>query len=179
VLKNSSPPSTPPPPPSPEPQLAVPTLTHVNNSLAPSWPTRPQNATRCGRNLSVPSFFPATSPPVCSGPTNPGNSNETNRAFFVWVDIASTTPDNFTIYDEAIKTPLPLIVATWLKDSVSQGEEGNGWADTKLMCIPENVTEPGSRTLAEATKGGAIRLGPLSGQLGWVVGLSLVLGLVL
>jgi hypothetical protein len=124
-------------------------------------------------------FTGPTSPPVCSDPTNPGNSNETNRAFFAWGDIASTAPDNFTIYDEAIKTPLPLIVATWLKDSGSQGEEGNGWADTKLMCIPGNVTEPGSRTLAEATKGGAIRLGPLSGQLGWVVELSLVLGLVL
>ena len=124
-------------------------------------------------------FTGPTSPPVCSDPTNPGNSNETNPAFFSWGDIASTAPDNFTIYDEAIKTPLPLIVATWLKDSGSQGEEGNGWADTKLMCIPGNVTEPGSRTLAEATKGGAIRLGPLSGQLRWVVGLSLVLGFAL
>jgi hypothetical protein len=62
VLKNSSPPSTPQPPPFPEPQQAVLTLTHVNNSLAPSRLTRPQNATRCGRNLSPPSFFPATSP---------------------------------------------------------------------------------------------------------------------
>jgi hypothetical protein len=124
-------------------------------------------------------FTGPTSPAVCSDPTNPGNSNETNRAFFAWGDIASTALDNFTIYDEAIKTPLPLIVATWLKESGIQEEGGNGWADTKLMCIPGNVTEPGSRTLAEATKGGAIRFGPLSGRLGWVVGLSLVLGSVL
>jgi hypothetical protein len=72
-------------------------------------------------------FLPNFTGPInlpCLDPTNPGNSNATNRAFFSWTDSSSTQSGNFTIYDQAIENPLPLIVATWLKDSGIQGQGG-------------------------------------------------------
>ncbi|KAL2073538.1 hypothetical protein VTL71DRAFT_10864 [Oculimacula yallundae] len=66
-------------------------------------------------------------------------------------------PNNFTTYDEALRNPQPLIVATWLKEKPDRidWQQGYNFVDTKLVCIPANATTPNSRTVAEALKTGA------------------------
>jgi hypothetical protein len=92
-------------------------------------------------------------------PDNLGNSNASADAFFGWGKEA-TDLDNFTHYDQAIRTPHPVIVAVWLKatsGSTSEAEEAAkmrevGWADTRLFCVPANETTPGSRNLTVANR---------------------------
>jgi hypothetical protein len=91
---------------------------------------------------------------------NPGDSDATNRAFpSLQYDVKDIPFDNYTYYDEAIRTPQPVITTYWLKggseDQNSAGNYGAGWADTKLFCINTNNAQPGSRTLDEAKKASA------------------------
>ena len=83
--------------------------------------------------------------------TNPGDSNTMSghRAFFGWAG-AETQPDNFSLYDMAVTSHVPLFVATWLKSTgnTTAGPSGVGWADTQILCIPANQTQPGSRSVA-------------------------------
>ncbi len=95
-----------------------------------------------------------TPTPVCSNSDpnfNIGSTNATESGFFAWSADRQTKSGNFTYYDNAIRSPLPLIVATWAKTGVEVG--ATGWQDTRVMCIPPaNTTMSGSRTLAEADK---------------------------
>ena len=80
-----------------------------------------------------------------------------NQSFFGWSN-SDVAPGNFTYYDRAIRTPTPIIVATWLKPEngsgnaigVSSSGNSGGWADTRLLCVPGNKAEPGSRSVETA-----------------------------
>jgi len=96
---------------------------------------------------------------------NPGNSDSKSRAFFSWSVGPSTDIDNFTAYDEAIRFPLPLFTAVWLKDT-SNGTNSHvysspSWSDTRILCLPGNTTVAGSRniTVADAAANDAGRTG--------------------
>jgi hypothetical protein len=119
---------------------------------------------------------------------NVGDSNATigHRAFFSWGDIEETGPDNYTIYDKTVTSHVPVFVATWLKD-VSNGTSsvsssgGGGWADTQIMCIPANDTQPGSRNLTEAQKtqtGAAGKIYGMGMKIFGVVGLTVLFGVL-
>ena len=119
---------------------------------------------------------------------NPGDSNSTDghRSFFSFgTSIGSQATDNFTIYDQVITSYLPVFVAMWLKStsnsSSSTGEtfSPGAWADTQIMCISANDTQPGSRNFTEAQStqnaGGKVTVG--TGLVG-IVGLAVLLGLI-
>lgn len=66
---------------------------------------------------------------------------------------------------------------------------GNGttnWADTRFLCLPGNVTQPGSRDVADAnanksSTSGAVRRGNGGGSAAWVGGVvvaSVLVGLL-
>jgi len=122
--------------------------------------------------------------PYCLNPTNPGQSNAENQSFFSWGTGSTKGLTNYSNYDPTIRIPQPLIVATWLKavtnsNTVDQPAQGN-WADTRLLCIPGNVTTPGSRNITEADKAaGAAKIGSLNSQMAFVVALTVGLGLIL
>ncbi|KAG4441558.1 hypothetical protein IFR05_002943 [Cadophora sp. M221] len=116
-----------------------------------------------------------TCPSVDKEETNPFARNVFNTFHF-----NENGPNNFTSYDKALRNPLPMIVATWLKEDHSKRvkwEQGPSFVGTKLICIPANVSSPGSRTLAEALKsdsparsrGGMIVVGMLSLAIGLVL----------
>lgn len=116
----------------------------------------------------MPSNF-STLVPQCPPATNPGASNASSKAFFSWGDSNTRGVDNYTFYDAKIRNPQPVIVSAFLKDA---GGIGNtlSWADTRLLCLPGNVTAPGSRSVTEAEKtSGAERSGGSVSLLGVVV----------
>ena len=112
--------------------------------------------------------------------------NETGHPFFGWGKDPNPST-NFKDYDQAVRTPHPVIVAVWLKalpGTVDDEEDDEpGWADTRLFCIPANNTEPGSRNLTvvnRAAGGGAGRKESLDkGTLLMVLGAVAVLGMAL
>lgn len=72
-------------------------------------------------------------------------------------------------YDQALRTPHPVIVAVWLKAVEGQVDDERDdeprWADTRLFCIPANNTQPGSRNLTVANRAAGAAAGrrePLS-----------------
>lgn len=74
-----------------------------------------------------------------------------------------------------------MVVSLWLKSGGGSqgvvGEEG-AWADTQLLCIPGNQTQPGSRTIEEADRAsGAGRVGSLWSGLAVGVALGVWSGL--
>ena len=81
--------------------------------------------------------------------------NETGHPFFGWAKDANSQLD-FRDYDQAVRTPHPVIVAVWLKATDNELDDPKndpkGWADTRLFCIPANNTRAGSRTLAAANR---------------------------
>jgi hypothetical protein len=82
---------------------------------------------------------------------NPGDSNSTNMNFISWSVPGGSTPDNFTEYDLAILYPQPVFVAVWGKQN-STDADGALWSDSRVMCLPGNVTVAGSRNITEAQK---------------------------
>jgi hypothetical protein len=126
----------------------------------------------------LPNNFTGDPKPICPI-TNPGDSNSTDghRAFFGWGALAETKPDNYTIYDIAVTSHMPVFVATWLKNASNTAGSytltpGSGWADTQIMCIPANETQPGSRNFTEAqsTQTGAAE--KISGMGVWAFGVA-------
>ena len=114
---------------------------------------------------------------------NPGDGNFTNTLFGYGVGGGSGM-NNFTAYDRAIRTPQPVIVATWLKatDNTTFGSS-LGWADTQVMCIKSNITQPGSRNITEAeadkAAGAPGRIRGLGRGMFAVVGLTVYISLLL
>lgn len=112
--------------------------------------------------------------------------NETGHPFFGWAKEANSQTD-YRDYDQAIRTPHPVIVAVWLK--ATDGElddpkhDQKGWADTRLFCIPANNTRSGSRTLANANRSahgaavGNYEIKATSVFLGLVIALGFGMGL--
>lgn len=119
---------------------------------------------------------------------NPADSNSTDgyRAFFGFgSSIGDQDIDNFTIYDQVITSHLPVFVTMWLKSTSNASTTGElltpgGWADTQVMCIPANQTQPGSRNFTEAEKTQAGAAGKVTGagmgMIG-VVSLTVLFGL--
>jgi hypothetical protein len=153
------------------------------------------SSSKCSANLFaevissqfLPNNFTGYPNPVCPI-TNPGDSNVTDghRSFFSWGS-PETQPDNHTIYDMAVTSHVPVFVATWLKNAsnatgLQELTPGSGWADTQIMCIPANETQPGSRNFTEAEStqtGAAVKVNGLGmGVLG-VFGLTVLFGLFL
>ena len=148
---------------------------------------------KCGANLFaetisaqfLPNNFTGNPNPVCPI-TNPGDSNSTDgyRAFFGWGAQAETKLDNYTIYDMAITSHMPVFVATWLKNASNATGSysltpGSGWADTQIMCIPANETQPGSRNSTEAQAGAAEKISGIGVWVFGVAGLTVLFGLIL
>ena len=112
--------------------------------------------------------------------------NSTGHPFFGWKKEANPNTD-FTDYDQAIRTPHPVIVAVWLKaeeGSVDDEDDDEPrWAETKLFCIPANNTQPGSRnlTIANRAAGAGVRGMEVwdRGVLLLVMGAVVVFGMVL
>lgn len=132
-------------------------IRHWHSFLAPNFTTPVEAHDNCTR-------------------VNPGDSDAMNRAFTgLQYDIEPLPFDNFTYYDEALRTPQPVLTTYWLKGGSeshnSAGNHGEGWADTKLFCINTNNTEPGSRTLDDAKK--ALAPGSMRVQLLVLVGLNI------
>ena len=102
--------------------------------------------------------------------------NETGHPFFGFSK-KPTERTNHKYYDQAIRTPHPVIVAVWLKatddDLDDQENDQPGWADTRLFCIPANQTEPGSRNLTVANRAAGGAAGRLEVKYGWSLGLVL------
>ncbi|KAL3419448.1 hypothetical protein PVAG01_09670 [Phlyctema vagabunda] len=126
--------------------------------------------TATNNNQFLPNNFTNLSDPDCSNPVNKGNSNSTSGAFFGWGDSESTARGDFTVYDNVISTSTPIIVTTWLKatsnvtDIPSTVVTNSGWADTKLICLPANVIEAGSRNVtkpAADSAGRRVRMGSM------------------
>ncbi|KAN0112634.1 hypothetical protein V8E51_005585 [Hyaloscypha variabilis] len=130
-------------------------------SLLPTYQTSSSKCYQQWSGLIGTQFLPASfsstpNPGACQG-VNPGDSNAANLSFFGWSD-GTAAPDNFTYYDRAIRSPTPFLVAMWLKPAngsgnaigVSSSGSSGAWADTQLLCIPGNKTEPGSRSIETA-----------------------------
>jgi len=117
----------------------------------------PMKSSKCkdawSGSISGPWLSRNFTPPRTAGgcpPQNPGDSNGTSGSFFSWsTTIRGSATDNYTEYDHAILYPQPLFVSVWLKETNSSGELPR-WSDTRIMCIPGNVTEPGSRSATQA-----------------------------
>ncbi|KAK0100825.1 hypothetical protein ONS95_007273 [Cadophora gregata] len=106
-----------------------------------------------------------------------GNRDHISRTqyFLRWGNMSGR---NFKVYDQALRNPFPLIIVTWPKQDYSQTPEwnvANNVIDTKVICIPANVTTPGSRNITEALKSaGTTRASGLSGAMFGVMILSLL-----
>lgn len=53
--------------------------------------------------------------------------------------------------------PQPIVVAAFLKNARNGsmravGSSTGAWADARLLCLPGNTTEPGSRNITQAQK---------------------------
>jgi hypothetical protein len=92
---------------------------------------------------------------ACSTNTNPGASDFTHRSFFSWSE-GTQAKGNYTAYDNILLHPQPVIVAAFLKNTNSAGGQTTGsesaWADTRLLCLPANITTPDSRNITVARK---------------------------
>jgi len=111
--------------------------------------------------------------------------NSTGHPFFGWQKEANSKTD-FRDYDQAIRTPHPVIVAMWLKVTDADLDDPKtdlpGWADTRLFCIPANNTRAGSRSLAVANRtanGRASRdgVGMVNLVIGFMVAVAVGMGL--
>ena len=106
-----------------------------------------------------------------------GHSDPLARTHYTSVSRDDGGPDNFTSYDRELRNPLPLVIATWLKEDNSSAiiwNQGYNFAGTQVVCIPANITTPGSRNITEALKSGSVpmatRLSPvLIGALSFLV----------
>jgi hypothetical protein len=136
----------------------------------------------------LPNNFTGYPKPACPI-ANPGDSNVTDghRPFFSWgSSIEEQTPDNYTIYDKVVTSHIPVFVATWLKATSNNSSTGvpstGGWADTQIMCIPANETQPGSRNITEVEKaqssGAARNVIGIGMKVLGVVGSAVLFGLV-
>lgn len=112
-------------------------------------------------------------------------TNETGHPFFGWAKEPNPRAD-FSDYDQAIRTPHPMIVTVWLKatdhDLDDPKRDSPGWADTKLFCIPANNTVPGSRNLTVANRaagGGGLRFSLQWGSLGAALGVAIAFSTLL
>ena len=89
-------------------------------------------------------------------PFNAGRSGPGTGSLFGW---SNGIQDGFMRYDNAITTPAPLFVIAWRNKTTG----GGLWSDSRFMCVAANVTKAGSRSVQEARKSGAARLGVTSG----------------
>ncbi len=120
----------------------------------------------------LPNTFAAPSPRNDScAVVNPGDSDETSAVFPSWDDMTSNVgPDDFTVYDQAVQYPTPVFFSVWLKEGAGASPAATttgdvtvtvaGWADTRVVCLPANVTSPGSRDESNVVLGGTSSTAP-------------------
>lgn len=130
----------------------------------------------------MPRNFTGNTSPVCTPVINPGETNSTSRSFFSWAH-GSTASDNYTFYDEVLLHPQPIIVAAFLKDARNRstqvvGSSTGAWSDTRLLCLPGNTTEPGSRNITQAQRNNGVGRGRMTMGMFAVVALTALVGLI-